>query len=69
MRMFNGPNKFIHLFKEMFEGSKFDIGCLMIMLNGLNKFKQLFKEMFEGLKKKVHSLIFDIGCLKKRFKV
>ena len=40
----------------MFEGSKFDIGCLMRMLNGRNKFKHLFKEMFEGLK-------FDIGCL------
>ena len=23
----NGGNKFIHLFKEMFEGPKFDIGC------------------------------------------
>ena len=40
----------------MFEGSKFDIGCLMRMLNGPNKFKHLFKEMFEGSK-------FDIGCL------
>ena len=40
----------------MFEGSKFDIGCLMRMLNGPNKVKYLFKEMFEGLK-------FDIGCL------
>ena len=40
----------------MFEGSKFDIGCLMRMLNGENKFKHLFKEMFEGSK-------FDIGCL------
>ena len=49
-------NKFKHLFKEMFEGSKFDIGCLMKMLNGPNKFKHLFKEMFEGSK-------FDIGCL------
>ena len=37
----------IHLFKEMFDGSKFDIGCLM-MLNGPNKFIHLFKEMFEG---------------------
>ena len=54
--MLNGPNKFKHLFKEMFEGSKFDIGCLMRMLNGPNKFKHLFKEMFEGSK-------FDIGCL------
>ena len=42
----------------MFEGSKFDIGCLMRMLNGPNKFKHLFKEMFEGSK-------FDIGCLMK----
>ena len=40
----------------MFEGSKFDIGCLMRMLNDPNKFKHLFKEMFEGVK-------FDIGCL------
>ena len=39
----------------MFEGSKFDIGCLMRMLNGPNKFKHL--EMFEGLK-------FDNGCLR-----
>ena len=60
LRMFNEDvkwsNKFKHLFKEMFEGSKFDIGCLMKMLNGPNKFKHLFNEMFEGLK-------FDIGCL------
>ena len=40
----------------MFEGSKFDIGCLMKMLNGPNKFIHLFKEMFEGVK-------CDIGCL------
>ena len=40
----------------MFEGSKFDIGCLMRMLNDLNKFKHLFKEMFEGSK-------LDNGCL------
>ena len=30
--MLNGPNKFTHLFKEMFEGLKFDIGCLMTMV-------------------------------------
>ena len=46
MRMFNGPNKFKHLFKEIFEGSKFDIGCLTRMLNDPNKFIHLFKEMF-----------------------
>ena len=40
----------------MFEGSKFDNGCLVRMLNDPNKFKHLFNEMFEGLK-------FDIGCL------
>ena len=56
--MLNGPNKFKHLFKEMFEGLNFYIGCLMKMLNGENKFKHLFKEMFEGSK-------FDIGCLLK----
>ena len=40
----------------MFEGSKFDIGCLMKMLNGPNNFKHFFKEMFEGSK-------LDNGCL------
>ena len=40
----------------MFEGPKFDIGCLMRMLNDPNKFKHLFKEMFEGSK-------LDNGCL------
>ena len=40
----------------MFEGPKFDNGCLVRMLNDPNKFKHLFNEMFEGLK-------FDIGCL------
>ena len=44
----------------MFEGLKFDIGCLMRMLNGPNKFKHLLKEMFEGSK-------FDIGCLIRMF--
>ena len=44
----------------MFEGLKFDIGCLMRMLNGPNKFKHLLKEMFEGTK-------FDIGCLIRMF--
>ena len=57
--MLNGPNKFKQLFKEMFEGSKFDIGCLM-MVSGPNKFIHLFKEMFEGSK-------FDIGCLMRMF--
>ena len=45
-----------NMFKEMFEGSKFDIRCLPRMLNDLNKFKHLFKEMFEGSK-------LDNGCL------
>ena len=40
---------------RMFEGSKFDIGCLMKMLNGENKFNHLFKEMFEG-----SNLILDV---------
>ena len=44
----------------MFEGSKFDIGCLMMMVSGPNKFIHLFKEMFEGSK-------FDIGCLMRMF--
>ena len=44
----------------MFEGLKFDIGCLMRMLNVPNKFKHLLKEMFEGSK-------FDIGCLIRMF--
>ena len=57
--MLNGPNKFKQLFKEMFEGSKFDIGCLM-MVSGPNKFIHLFKEMVEGSK-------FDIGCLMRMF--
>ena len=57
--MLNGPNKFKQLFKEMFEGSKFDIGCLMRMVSGPNKFKHLFKEMFEGSK-------LDNGCLMRR---
>ena len=36
----------------MFEGPKFDNGCLVRMLNDPNKFKHLFKkfEMFEGSK-------------------
>ena len=55
MRMLNGENKFNHLFKEIFEGSKFDNGCLVRMLNDPNKFKHLFNEMFEGL-----NLILDV---------
>ena len=33
MGMLYGPKKFKQLFKEMFEGSKFDIGCLMRRFN------------------------------------
>ena len=52
----------------MFEGPKFDIGCLMRMLNGPNKFKHLFKEMFEGSKFDIGMFTED-GCLMRMLNV